>query len=276
MKNKNRSPLAAIGIILFVSFGLTGVQAFGLWPAAAVTSLQTTLFYEPFADNSAGWMLENEWQIGPALASVPADWNPDPGTDTTPTTDNGVAGIVIGGNASIGLHEYEYLTSPVINTDVGGEPVTLKFNRWLNSDYAPFMQNDIEVWDGNAWVKIFETQGPPAVTDFAWMPQEFDLTPYQNPNLQVRFGTRVMSGGAFTVSSWNIDDLSITTPFTPPPPPTPTPTPTPSPSPTPTGTPSVGPPTSKDQCKAGGWQIFNTPHTFKNQGACIQFVNNGH
>jgi hypothetical protein len=37
----------------------------------------------------------------------------------------------------------------------------------------------------------------------------------------------------------------------------------------------VGPPTSKEQCKNGGWQTFNTPRTFKNQGDCIQFVNTG-
>ena len=34
-------------------------------------------------------------------------------------------------------------------------------------------------------------------------------------------------------------------------------------------------PTNKDQCKNGGWMTFNTP-VFKNQGDCIQFVNNGH
>jgi hypothetical protein len=34
-------------------------------------------------------------------------------------------------------------------------------------------------------------------------------------------------------------------------------------------------PTSKDQCKNGGWQRFNSPISFKNQGDCIQFVNTG-
>lgn len=37
----------------------------------------------------------------------------------------------------------------------------------------------------------------------------------------------------------------------------------------------IGPPTNKDQCKNGGWQNFNFPHTFKNQGDCIQYVNTG-
>jgi len=47
-------------------------------------------------------------------------------------------------------------------------------------------------------------------------------------------------------------------------------------SPTPTATPAgIGPPTSKDQCKKGGWKNFTIPRAFKNQGDCIQFVNTG-
>jgi len=45
--------------------------------------------------------------------------------------------------------------------------------------------------------------------------------------------------------------------------------------PMPTPTPQIGPPTTKDQCKNGGWQQFNTPRAFKNQGDCIQFINTG-
>lgn len=35
--------------------------------------------------------------------------------------------------------------------------------------------------------------------------------------------------------------------------------------------PSVGPPTSKDQCKRDGWKTFNNP-VFKNQGDCVSYV----
>ena len=34
-------------------------------------------------------------------------------------------------------------------------------------------------------------------------------------------------------------------------------------------------PTSKDQCKDDGWQRFNFPFSFKNQGDCIQLINTG-
>lgn len=34
-------------------------------------------------------------------------------------------------------------------------------------------------------------------------------------------------------------------------------------------------PTSKDDCKNGGWQRFSFPYSFKNQGDCIQLFNTG-
>jgi hypothetical protein len=37
----------------------------------------------------------------------------------------------------------------------------------------------------------------------------------------------------------------------------------------------VGPPTSKDECKKGGWETFDAPRRFKNQGDCVSFVANG-
>ena len=36
-----------------------------------------------------------------------------------------------------------------------------------------------------------------------------------------------------------------------------------------------GPPTDKDQCKNGGWQLFDFPRKFKNQGDCVSFTNTG-
>ena len=37
----------------------------------------------------------------------------------------------------------------------------------------------------------------------------------------------------------------------------------------------LGPPVDKDQCKDGGWNRFDAPKKFKNQGDCIEFVNTG-
>jgi hypothetical protein len=56
-----------------------------------------------------------------------------------------------------------------------------------------------------------------------------------------------------------IGDVCDSTPFPPPPPPPPPPS----------------EPTTKDECKNGGWASFTAPREFKNQGDCIQFVNTG-
>jgi hypothetical protein len=169
-----------------------------------------TVFFEDFSDNSAGWTLGPEWAIGSATASAGHVYGgPDPASDHTPTADNGVAGVVIGGNASLAVHPFYYLTSPAISV-TGLPDATLEFYRWLNSDYTPYMQNIVEVFDGVGWHTLWITGGDPGVQDSAWTHQAFDITAYQNANLMLRFGFQIDSGGVFTVSSWNLDDVSIT------------------------------------------------------------------
>ncbi len=168
------------------------------------------LFTEDFSDNSAGWTLGSEWQIGPAMSSAgQSAGNPDPGLDHTPTGDNGVAGVVIGGNASTTVHPYYFLTSPTIDLSGQGSNLSLEFYRWLNSDYTPYMQNTIEVFDGTSWQPIWQTGPQPGVQDSAWTFQTFDISSYANSNFQARFGFNVGSSGVYTVSSWNLDDVGI-------------------------------------------------------------------
>ena len=60
--------------------------------------------------------LGTEWEIGPAKASTGGNRGPDPATDHTPSSDNGVAGVVIGGNTNAMLHGLDYLQSPPFDT----------------------------------------------------------------------------------------------------------------------------------------------------------------
>jgi subtilisin family serine protease/Ca2+-binding RTX toxin-like protein len=169
----------------------------------------TTYFSDDFANNTKGWTLGTEWQIGAAKTSTGhAYGNPDPGTDNTPTADNGVAGVVIGGNASTALHGFYYLTSPIINTTTA-TTLFFEYARWLNSDYTPYMQNTVDIFNGSSWVNLSSTGASPGITDNAWTPQQFDISAHKSASTQVRFGFNVGSGGAFTVSSWNVDDVKI-------------------------------------------------------------------
>jgi large repetitive protein len=107
------------------------------------------------------------------------------------------------------VHDAYYLTSPAINT-AGASTVSFSFWRWLNSDYVPFMQNTVEVYNGVSWVTLWQSGGPPGTQDASWQQMTFDLTQYKNANMRVRFGQRNgPQAGAFSVSSWNIDDVVI-------------------------------------------------------------------
>jgi len=171
-------------------------------------------FADDFSDNSNGWILGPEWQIGPATVSSNGFPGADPGTDHTSSVDNGVAGVVIGGNASTGLHDYYYLESPPFNTAVAAGPVILGFYRWLNSDYEPFMNNRIEVWNGSAWITLWNSGPSPSVEDsppagLGWTFIQHDLTAYKNAGMRIRFGFNITSGGVYTTPSWNIDDVLV-------------------------------------------------------------------
>jgi len=170
---------------------------------------QSLFFEETFADNSAGWTLDTEWQIGPTTLSEDHNYGgPDPVTDTSDSSDNGVAGVVLGGNAGKTLHEYYYLTSPSFDASTAQGPLWLEFQRWLNSDYTPFMQNIVEVFDGQVWRPLWETDNI-GVKDDSWQTIRYDIAAFKNSNMQVRFGFRIGSSGVFSVSQWNIDDVRV-------------------------------------------------------------------
>jgi hypothetical protein len=166
---------------------------------------------EDFADNSAGWTLGNEWEIGSATASSGHQVGfPDPDTDTTPTADNGVAGVQIGGNADRTKHGWYYLTSPVIDTDAVAGDITLRLRRHLNSDRSPYMRNRIQIWDEalGIWQTVWQT-GRSRHRDDSWHQMTFDVTEYRSTEFRVRFGFRVYYNSVRRVSSWNVDDVEI-------------------------------------------------------------------
>jgi hypothetical protein len=166
------------------------------------------LFSDDFHDGSKGWTLGPEWQIGPALVSTGGTFGSDPGQDHSPSADNGIAGVVLGGNASTNLHAPSYLTSPAFDTSVAPGGVILTFYRWLLADYDPFMHSTIDVWNGVAWINLWKTEGQPT-QDAAWTFESYDLTPYKGSATRIRFGFDVTQPGVFQVGSWNLDDVAV-------------------------------------------------------------------
>jgi hypothetical protein len=164
------------------------------------------LLAETFAADAPGWTVDTNWSFGPALAGCG-----DPAADHTPTDDNRIAGVVIGGcapTAPVDAALFYCLTSPVLDTSA---LPTVFVNYWrdLWSDYTPYMKNKIEVWNGLAWVIVYETFGSPGVDDAAWTNFSYDLTAHKNAAMQVRWCYNIGNAGAFARGSWNVDDVTI-------------------------------------------------------------------
>jgi hypothetical protein len=191
-----------------------GVASGGSFPLGITTNTYEVMegdvyFNEDFSDNSAGWTVGTEWQIGAAAVST-CNGSPDPGTDNTVSADNGVAGVVLGGCATIALHPYYYITSPVFDASAAPS-LNLAFYRWLNSDYTPYMSNSVEVFDGAVWQSIWTSGASPGIGETSWNLMTYNISAYANASMQIRFGVAVGSSGAFSTSSWNLDDVVVST-----------------------------------------------------------------
>jgi hypothetical protein len=172
-----------------------------------VDPMPNVFFTESFSNpgTPAGWTLDTEWEVDVATAVCS-----DPGTDTTATADNRIAGVVLGspGCASTSIHDYRYITSPVIDASAVPD-VRLGYRRWLRTDYTPYMNSVLEVFNGSSWVVVWQS-GSLSVYDFAWQTIAFDITQHKNAQMQIRWGFNIASGGAFSVGQWNLDDITLT------------------------------------------------------------------
>jgi hypothetical protein len=87
-------------------------------------------------------------------------------------------------------------------------PVFLEHWKWLNNDNMPHMNNSLEVYDGSAWIVLWQS-GSNDYTMSSWNKYIDDVSIYENAAFRIRFGVEVGSQGADVVSSWNIDDVRL-------------------------------------------------------------------
>lgn len=176
----------------------------------ASSTFAQVLFYDGFSNNNAGWTLGTQWAIGPATISVGQQFgNPDPGFDADGKPGGGVAGVFIGGNTGTAPMSSTWITSPTINT-AGAASLALKFDRWLNSDFMPAMQSEVQVFDGTTWQNVFQSGFAPGVQDSGWMSQSINIPiGMAGPCFRVRFGYHIQSAGSRSTSGWNLDNVVI-------------------------------------------------------------------
>ena len=173
-------------------------------------------FEENFSDNSKGWTLGTQWAIAPASASTVCAGCPgqDPATDHTPTSDNGVAGQVVGGCVTTVVHADYCIESPTINLASAPGSVYMSFWRHLHSDYPIYATNSVQVYTGSVWSNLWvQTTGGVCINDTAWTSisgqTQFDVTAYKNANFRVRWCSNIGAVGAYAGGGWSIDDVVV-------------------------------------------------------------------
>jgi hypothetical protein len=159
-------------------------------------------------DTDPGWSTEGEWAFGKATGQGGSSHgNPDP---MIGATGNNVYGINLFGDYSTAIGGPYYLTTTAIDcsnlTQVG-----LHFQRWLNTDYQPYVYATVDVSnDGVNWESLWNN-GSSEIADSTWSEHAFDISSVADnePTVYIRWGHEVGQSGAWAYSGWNIDDVEI-------------------------------------------------------------------
>lgn len=187
----------------------------------------------PFEDDffiDRGWMFATNtgaltatsaggWERGYATPSVKVDTQEfgDPATDHSPTADNFIMGVNIGGtwNAVPGvvMNSWYYAVSPPIN--VGGfQLLEWNFWRWVNGYYyyVPAWAEYQHPTTG-AWVKIWETTYSDQYNS-SWVEQKHDINfgsvPAPGATTRLRFSWRfTYNQPTYYSGGFNVDDVRV-------------------------------------------------------------------
>ena len=157
-----------------------------------------------------GWDRGGEWAFGsPAGGGRGEHGHPDPiGGHNQPN----VFGVNLGGDYSTVPGGPWYLIAGPV--DCSNQPsVYVRFWRWLNSDYQPYVYATIEASnDGSHWVQIW-SNGHNEIADADWVQCEYDISSVASnqPAVYLRWGYRICDG-AYRYSGWNIDGVAVVRP----------------------------------------------------------------
>jgi hypothetical protein len=157
-------------------------------------------------DSDPGWSTQGEWAFGQPTGQGGSHGYPDP---TSGATGQNVYGVNLNGDYSTQYGGPYYLTLGPLDLSQANSPI-LKFQRWLNSDYQPYVRATLQVSaNGTAWTDLW-SNGSKVIRENTWSPREYDLpadTSYC-PNVYLRWGYQIMQE-ALAYSGWNIDDVEI-------------------------------------------------------------------
>ena len=158
-------------------------------------------------DSNPGWTTAGEWAFGqPSGQGGTAHGDPDPSSGATGAN---VYGINLGGDWSTSTGGPWYVTTGEIDL-TGAAEVSLRYQRWINSDWQPYAVLTIEVsHDGITWTTVW-ANGDSEMTASAWSAHEYDMSGVADdqPAVRVRWGYAIDTG-VWAYSGWNFDDVEV-------------------------------------------------------------------
>jgi hypothetical protein len=158
-------------------------------------------------DSNPGWSVAGQWAFGQPTGQGGAQHgHPDPLNGATGTN---VYGVNLNGDYSTTVGGPYYLTMGPVSLRHYAYTI-LRFQRWLNSDYAPYATANVQVSsNGSNWTEVW-SNGTTETADAAWTLQQYDIsaTADDQPAVYVRWGYQIGSG-AYPYSGWNIDDVQL-------------------------------------------------------------------
>jgi uncharacterized repeat protein (TIGR01451 family) len=159
-------------------------------------------------DTHPAWSLEGEWAFGkPAGLGGTTYGSPDPATGATGTN---VFGVNLNGDYAVAIGGPYYLTAGPFDFS-GYTGMRLQFQRWLNTDFQPYVYATIEVsTSGTNWAPVWDN-GTTEIADGAWTEVSYNISALadNHTNVYVRWGYQVASLFAFPYSGWNLDDIEL-------------------------------------------------------------------
>lgn len=177
-------------------------------PRNVTVTVNPPSLYRYNLDVDPGWPRTGAWAFGvPTGQGGTVGGQPDPVAGATGAK---VFGINLNGNYSRTVAPAEYLTAGPFDLS-GHHGSQLRFQRWLNSDYQPWVYATIEVSpNGVLWYPVWDN-GTTTITDYEWTQVTYNLTAVADgqPHVYVRWRHEVASEYPVALSGWNIDDIEI-------------------------------------------------------------------
>ena len=173
------------------------------------TTAAPVAFFSEKMDVDPGWTTSGQWAFGhPTGQTATSYGHADP---VNGQTGINVYGVNLNGDYSTTVGGPYYLTTNAIDCSLY-TGATLRFQRWLNTDYQPYVADTVDVSrDGGAtWTSVYQNSASVKSTDSSWQLLQYDLSAVADhqPNVTIRWGYQV-APGAYFYSGWNIDDVVV-------------------------------------------------------------------